>query len=68
VDWQRSRWLYDGPPGQGRGLSVIGAYYPSRPSSPWIWSLCAGIAATALALIPAAGRYDRTGTDPGSAS
>lgn len=68
VDWQRSRWLYDGPPGVGQGLSVIGAYYPSRPSSPWTWSLVALAAAGVLVSIPASERYDRSRPITGSAT
>jgi len=50
VDWQRTRWMYDGPAPGTPGLSVIGQYYPSRPASPWAWAAAAaaaGFAATA---------------------
>jgi hypothetical protein len=51
VDWQRSKWMYDGPGTGASGLSVIGQYYPSRPTPPFAWA--AGAAAAgflALAL------------------
>jgi hypothetical protein len=47
IDWQRSQWLYDGPPAGAPGvratpgLSVAGQYYPSRPTSTWSWALVA---------------------------
>jgi hypothetical protein len=51
LDWQRSKWLYDGPTAGAPGLSVIGRYYPSSPSSPWTWGGAAAVAGfVALAL------------------
>jgi hypothetical protein len=47
IDWQRSRWLYDGPPPGTQGLSVIGQFYPSSPSPPWLWSLAAVVVSAA---------------------
>lgn len=44
LDWQRSRWIYDGPAPGTPGLSVIGQYYPSRPASPWLWAAAAAAA------------------------
>lgn len=52
IDWQRRKWMYDGPAPGSTGLSVIGQDYPSRPSSPWTWALAAaalGSAALAAA-------------------
>lgn len=50
VDWQRTKWMYDGPAPGSSGLSVIGQYYPSRTTSPWLWAtvaVAAGFAAMA---------------------
>jgi hypothetical protein len=57
VDWQRGRWMYDGPrPGAG-SLSVIGPYYPSRPTPAWLWgAAAAALGFAALAAARPAGR------------
>lgn len=46
-DRQRGRVLYSGASGDGAGLSVIGQYYPARPSSALQW----GGVATMLGLL-----------------
>lgn len=48
-DRQRGRVLYSGASGDGAGLSVIGQYYPARPTTALRW----GGAATALGLLMA---------------
>lgn len=44
IDWQRSRWMYDGPAIPARGLSVIGQFYPSRATDAFAWAAAAGMA------------------------
>jgi hypothetical protein len=51
LDWQRTRWLYDGADDSGRGLSVVGQFYPARGPSPWNWSSWAGLIGAALILV-----------------
>jgi hypothetical protein len=48
LDWQRSTWLYDGPSPGARGLSVIGQYYPSRPTPALVLALTAAALGTGL--------------------
>jgi hypothetical protein len=61
VDWQTRSLLYDGgPEGGAGGFSVIGQYYPSRPSSPLVWG---GLAALAGVLLTGVGSSRRTTPD-----
>jgi len=44
LDWQRSKWMYDGPAIPVRGLSVIGQFYPSRATDAFAWAAAAAAA------------------------
>lgn len=54
LDWQRSKWMYDGPGTGTPGLSVIGQYYPSRAAPAFAWA--AGAAAAGLLALLLASR------------
>ncbi len=51
VDWLRMPLMYDGPEGSGAGLSVIGAYYPSRSPPAALWAACAALAGAVLVVV-----------------
>lgn len=61
-DRQRGRVLYSGAGGDGQGLSVIGQYYPARPTSTWLWGAVVGGLGFVLAAFGAALDRDRTAT------